>query len=103
MVSKYREKISSLEGDILEIEAQEKEERELRATENQMNKAARLLEEKRDTEQAKRVWFQTHQQREQEKGWFPTNSCTVKILKIWMPQKIAVIILKLEHCGYTID
>lgn len=68
VVSKYREKISSLEGDILEIEAQEKEERELRATENQMNKAARLLEEKRDTEQAKRVWFQTHQQREQEKA-----------------------------------
>ena len=70
VIGKYREKIVSLENDITEIEAQEREEKELRSTENQMNKAARLLEEKRETEQTKRVWFQTHQQREQEKGWF---------------------------------
>ena len=68
VITKYRDKISSLEKDIKEIEIQEKEEREMRATENQMNKAKRILEEKGETEQAKRTWFQTHKERLQEKG-----------------------------------
>ena len=47
-----------------------------------MNKAARLLEEKRETEQTKRVWFQTHQQREQEKGWFPHAALSHSLLSL---------------------
>ena len=57
-----------MEKDIKEIEQQEKEEKELRATENQMNKARRILEENGEGEQAKRTWFQTHKERLQEKG-----------------------------------
>ena len=68
VITKYRDKISSLENDIKEIEHQEKEEREMRATENQMNKAKRILEESGGSEQAKRAWFQTHKERLQERG-----------------------------------
>ena len=68
VITKYRDKISSLEKDIKEIEHQEKEEREMRATENQMNKAKRILEESGGSEQAKRAWFQTHKERLQERG-----------------------------------
>ncbi|XP_053401705.1 probable ATP-dependent RNA helicase DDX27 [Mercenaria mercenaria] len=69
VISKYRDKISSMEKDIEEIELQEKEERELRATENQMNKAKRILEESKDemNSDQKRVWFQTHKERMAEK------------------------------------
>ena len=70
MIVKYRDKISSMEKDIAEIEVQEKEERELRATENQMNKAKRILEESKDemNSEQKRVWFQSHKERMAEKG-----------------------------------
>jgi hypothetical protein len=59
-----------MEKDIAEIEIQEKEERELRATENQMNKAKRILEESKDemNSEQKRVWFQSHKERIAEKG-----------------------------------
>ncbi|XP_060597601.1 probable ATP-dependent RNA helicase DDX27 [Ruditapes philippinarum] len=81
VVAKYRDKISSMEKDIAEIEIQEKEERELRATENQMNKAKRILEESKDemNSEQKRVWFQSHKERIAEKaalrlGDYDTNT-----------------------------
>ena len=81
VITKYRDKISSLEKDIKEKEHQEKEEREMRATENQMNKAKRILEESGGSEQAKRAWFQTHKERLQERGTaFITNSPAVTSL-----------------------
>ncbi|XP_052718282.1 probable ATP-dependent RNA helicase DDX27 [Crassostrea angulata] len=68
VISKYRDKISKLEKDLEEIETQEKEESYLRATENQMNKAKKLLErEKNGMDDQKRSWFQTHKERMQEK------------------------------------
>ena len=75
VIGKYRDKINKLENDIVEIEQQEKEESYLRATENQMNKAKKLLErEKNGIDDPKRSWFQTHKERMQEKGtdawWF---------------------------------
>lgn len=75
MIAKYRDKIASLEVDITEIEIQEKEEREMRATENQMNKAKRILEEKQSETNvdAKRTWFQTHRERMAEKGMVPSE------------------------------
>ena len=70
VISKYRDKIVSMEGDITEIEEMEKEEKELRSTENQMNKAKRIMEEKKEELQnnSKRTWFQTHKERMAEKG-----------------------------------
>ncbi|XP_053401704.1 probable ATP-dependent RNA helicase DDX27 isoform X3 [Mercenaria mercenaria] len=69
VITKYRDKISSMEKDIEEIELQEKEERQLRATENQMNKAKKILEESKDemNSDQKRVWFQTQKERMAEK------------------------------------
>lgn len=59
-----------MEKDIEDIELAEKEERELRATENQMNKAKRILEQSKDdmNSEQKRVWFQTHKERLAEKS-----------------------------------
>ncbi|KAL4234990.1 putative ATP-dependent RNA helicase ddx27 [Mactra antiquata] len=70
VIAKYRDKISNMEKDIEDIELAEKEEKELRATENQMNKAKRLLEQNKDdmTSEQKRTWFQTHKERMEEKN-----------------------------------
>ncbi|XP_052819355.1 probable ATP-dependent RNA helicase DDX27 [Mya arenaria] len=66
VIAKYRERISALEKDIVEIEQAENEEREMRATENQMNKATRILDENQP-DQGKRTWFQSHKERLAEK------------------------------------
>lgn len=66
VIGKYRDKIAKLELDVKEIEWTEQEEKEMRATENQINKANNLLENPGD--QHKRDWFQTHKQRMQEQG-----------------------------------
>ncbi|XP_063439028.1 probable ATP-dependent RNA helicase DDX27 isoform X2 [Mytilus trossulus] len=66
VVGKYRDKIAKLELDVKEIEWTEQEEKEMRATENQINKANNLLENPGD--QHKRDWFQTHKQRMQEQA-----------------------------------
>lgn len=66
VIAKYRDKISSLEPDVKDIEQTEQEEKEMRATENQINKANNLLENKQ--QDPKREWFQTHKERMQEKA-----------------------------------
>lgn len=66
MVNRYRDRILEMEEDIKTIQMEEKEEREMRAVENQANKAQRLLENGDDD--PKRGWFQTHRQRMEEKG-----------------------------------
>ncbi|VDH97567.1 Hypothetical predicted protein [Mytilus galloprovincialis] len=66
VIGKYRDKIAKLELDVKEIEWTEQEEKEMRATENQINKANNLLENPGD--QHKRDWFQTHKQRMQEQA-----------------------------------
>ena len=66
---KFRDRIKKLEPDIKTIEIQEEEEKELRATENQMNKMERIVKAKKEDESTiKRVWFQSHKERKQEKG-----------------------------------
>lgn len=78
VISKYRDKISKLEKDLEVIETQEKEESYLRATENQMNKAKKLLErEKNGMDDQKRSWFQTHKERMQEKGKYQRPSTSI--------------------------
>lgn len=80
VISKYRDKISKLEKDLEEIETQEKEESYLRATENQMNKAKKLLERERNgMDDQKRSWFQTHKERMQEKGKYQGQVLSFKI------------------------
>lgn len=48
-----------------EIEQTEQEEKEMRASENQINKANNILENKTPL---KRDWFQSHKERMKEKG-----------------------------------
>ncbi|XP_060074187.1 probable ATP-dependent RNA helicase DDX27 [Ylistrum balloti] len=66
VITKYRDRISRMEKEVAQIEVQEKEERELRATENHMNKAQNLLNAGGEVA-PKRGWFQTHKDRMQEK------------------------------------
>jgi len=68
VVTKYKDRISAMEKDIDMIELQEKEEKEMRSTENQMNKAKNILEHKQTEMSEKRTWFQTHKERLNEKG-----------------------------------
>ena len=68
MVLKYRDRITALEEDMEEVVQLEKEERMLRASENQVNKAARLLDKNAPPEGMERTWYQTHTERMREKG-----------------------------------
>ena len=63
---RYRTRITEMEEDIRSIMLEEQEERQIRAVENQANKAQRLLEN--GTSGEKRDWFQSHRQRMEEKG-----------------------------------
>jgi hypothetical protein len=65
----FRTRIEELEEDVKEVQQWEQEEKQLRAAENQSNKAKRLLEAGSGADD-KRQWFQTHKQRLQEKGWY---------------------------------
>ncbi|OWF35195.1 ATP-dependent RNA helicase DDX27 [Mizuhopecten yessoensis] len=66
VITKYRDRIGRLEKEVAKIEEQEKEERELRATENHMNKAQNLINAEGEAA-PKRGWFQTHKERKDEK------------------------------------
>ncbi|KAK3603885.1 hypothetical protein CHS0354_042892 [Potamilus streckersoni] len=68
VITKYRDKIESLEEDIKQLFEQEKEEKEMRSMENQVNKAQNILEKKKEMMEQKRTWFQTHKERMQEKA-----------------------------------
>ena len=68
VVEAYRRHITDLEEDVKLIIREEKEERQMRACENQTNKAQRLLENAGRDAEPKRQWFQTHRQRMEEKG-----------------------------------
>lgn len=67
MIEKFRSRIESMGDDVTEVETQEREEREMRACQNQVNKAERLMSEDAPVVH-KREWFQSHKERKQEKG-----------------------------------
>lgn len=74
VIEKYRNRIRELESDIEEIEKQEKEEKALRITENQINRVQNKLQSEEDeTLRPKRTWFQTKQERLQELGKLSCN------------------------------
>jgi uncharacterized protein YpuA (DUF1002 family) len=69
VIEKYRNRIRELEPDIEEIEKQEREEKALRITENQINRVQNKLQNEEDeTLRPKRTWFQSKQERLQELG-----------------------------------
>ena len=68
VVTRYRDKIHSLEDDIKLIQQQEEAEKQLRSTEAQFNKATKLLDNANYMGvDRKRTWFQSHKERQQEK------------------------------------
>ena len=69
VIQKYRDKIISMEDDIEEVMRLEEEEKEMRITELQMHKANAMLEHQREIfSRPKRTWFQTHKERNIERG-----------------------------------
>ncbi|ELU10207.1 hypothetical protein CAPTEDRAFT_141736, partial [Capitella teleta] len=71
VVTRFREKIDSLESEITAIERQEVEEKEMRITELKVNKAQKMIEHQEEImSRPKRGWFQTHNERMREKELF---------------------------------
>ncbi|XP_049789458.1 probable ATP-dependent RNA helicase DDX27 [Schistocerca nitens] len=66
IISKYCERVNALEDDIQKILQEEREERELQKTENQVNRAEKLLKEGKG-DKSQRSWFQTEKDRRLEK------------------------------------
>ncbi|XP_059143087.1 probable ATP-dependent RNA helicase DDX27 [Physella acuta] len=67
VITKYRDKIASIEEDIKTIQLQQKEESHLRSVENKMQKAHNMLDKKEDQERP-RSWFQSYKERKVEKA-----------------------------------
>nr|QOS47369.1 DEAD-box DDX27 [Locusta migratoria] len=67
IISKYCERVNALEDDIQKILQEEREERELQKTENQVNRAEKLLKEGKGDKSQQRSWFQTEKDRRLEK------------------------------------
>ncbi|XP_071959384.1 probable ATP-dependent RNA helicase DDX27 [Antedon mediterranea] len=67
VIKKYSDKIEGMEDDVERVETMELEEKELRTSENQLNRAKALLDNDRNEDKQKRVWFQNHKQRMQSK------------------------------------
>lgn len=68
IVDKYRKKVGKLEDEINKILHEEWEERVLQRTENQANRAEKILKRDGKVPEMPRSWFQSHKQREEEKG-----------------------------------
>lgn len=64
IIEKYRQKLEKLEPQIAQILQEEYEERLLSKTENQANRAQKLLQGQKEE---KRSWFQTKKERQEEK------------------------------------
>ena len=72
MVDRYRQKIERLEPQVDAVFRLEREERELRTSEAQLNRAQRQLD---TPEQRQRTWFQSQQQRDKAKGTTQCSQC----------------------------
>lgn len=67
IIEKYRKKLLALETEVRKVYEEERAEKELAQTENQLSKTQKkLLEGKNETKES-RQWFQTHKQRMEEK------------------------------------
>lgn len=66
IIEKYNKKLQSFEPKVEEILQEEKAEKELAKTENQANRAEKLIKSENDKDG--RTWFQTKKERKREKG-----------------------------------
>ena len=76
VVTRFRDKITNMEKDILSIEHQQKEEKFLRISEIKLHKAKDMLDNP-DNQQPERIWFQTKRQRMQEQGKLRGRVCVL--------------------------
>ncbi|XP_074647535.1 putative ATP-dependent RNA helicase DDX27 [Tubulanus polymorphus] len=67
VIVKFKDRIGNMEKDIGAIMRQENEEKELRATENKVNRMKNRIENP-DENQMKRMWFQSKQERMEEQA-----------------------------------
>lgn len=67
IIEKYRKKLLALEPEIVKVYEEEKAEKMLAQTENQLNKTEKKLKSDRKEEKQSRQWFQTHKERMEEK------------------------------------
>nr|CAG4636974.1 EOG090X059J [Ceriodaphnia reticulata] len=70
ILAKYKKKLSLIEADVENIIMEEKSESQLSSMENQINRAEKLVKVKGEPPAPKRLWFQTHQERMEEKDRF---------------------------------
>lgn len=74
IIEKYRKKLLALESEIVKVYEEERAEKMLAQTEQQLSKTERKLKgTKLDGEKQKREWFQTHRQRMEEKERLSIN------------------------------
>ncbi|XP_055891864.1 probable ATP-dependent RNA helicase DDX27 [Biomphalaria glabrata] len=66
VITKFRNRIAELEEDIKAIQSEQREESQMRAVENKMQKAQNLLDS--NTEGQQRGWFQSYKERKMEKA-----------------------------------
>jgi ATP-dependent RNA helicase DDX27 len=67
IIEKYRKKLLALEEEIVKVYDEEKAEKMLAQTENQLNKTEKKLKTDKNDDKQSRQWFQTHKQRMEEK------------------------------------
>lgn len=67
IIEKYRKKLLGLEDEIVKVYEEEKAEKMLAQTENQLNKTEKKLNSEKKEDKQSRQWFQTHKQRMEEK------------------------------------
>jgi len=68
VIQKFRDRITKLEVDVEEVQKLEKEEKELRISEMQINQAENKIKNAGGADQNGRTWFQTKKERETEKA-----------------------------------
>ncbi|KAL7023836.1 hypothetical protein ACKWTF_012807 [Chironomus riparius] len=74
IIDKYRKKLLALESEIVKVYEEERAEKELAQTEQQLSKTQKkLAANKSDGDPQKREWFQTHRQRMEEKERLSIN------------------------------
>lgn len=74
VISEFKEKIGQLKKEIKELDRSEKAEKEMRIAELQLSKAKKVLDHGPDPiSRPKRKWFQTNQEKNQERGKFTTT------------------------------
>lgn len=75
ILSKYKKKLAGIETDVQAIIEEERSESQLNAMENQVNRAEKMVKSRAaDGIAPKRVWFQSHAERMEEKERFKLGS-----------------------------